>query len=112
MRCRRGSAPGGTTGRPGWFGNHEDNDKYSDNDNDDIDNHDEHVDDDKYNIIDNDNDHVDDDNYHNVGGGGVGGDLSDKSDGDTNDRRNPSAMTIVIKSNFETPNIAIQFDKV
>ena len=83
-------------------GNHEDNDKYSDND--DIDNHDEHDD--------NDNDHVDDDNYHNVGGGGIGGDLSDKGDGDTNDRRNPSAMTIVIKSNFETPNIAIQFDKV
>ena len=42
--------------------------------------------------------HVDDDNYHNVGGGGVGGDLSDKSDGDTNDRRNPSEMTFLIKS--------------
>ena len=48
--------------------------------------------------IDNDDEHVDDDNYHNVGGGSIGGDLSDKGDGDTNDRRNPSAMTIVIKS--------------
>ena len=62
--------------------------------------------------IDNDDKHLDDDNYHNVGCSSIGGDLSDKGDGDTNDRRNPSAMTIVIKSNFETPNIAIQFGKV
>ena len=34
----------------------------------------------------------DDDNHHNIGSSGVGGNLSDKGDGDTNNCCNSSAM--------------------